>query len=379
MTAETNERRLLVAAIASKFGKSMRWVLRDEREIKMTAETKLTQLNVTDIIPSGDNPRIINEKSAEFIELVESIERLGVIVPVHVRDHPVQAGKYELLAGERRLLAAAKTKRKIIPAICHGQIDNKEAFEITFIENFARQDLTPLEQGKAVETLLIKYKGDTAAVASKLGKSTRWVLQRQAIHKNLIGEWKKAIVEDYEFRDWTASHLQIIAALPAEFQKDILADYSFSDTPSVMELEKEVAKEMRLLSSAPWDVNDVCSKCTKRTSCRPGLFDDTSDAEVIKKNDRCLDKNCWDNKFAAYIEQRAGELKKQYNELVFAVMPDDYINYYEYKELKKKFGNITKQWKSSKEGAKGALPALIVFGKNAGELRWLKPLGDNSP
>ncbi|GAH78556.1 unnamed protein product, partial [marine sediment metagenome] len=99
---------------------------------------QLVELPVTDILPSGNNPRIINEKDPGFIELIKSIRARGVVVPIHVRNHPKQKDKYELLAGERRLLAA-RANVPTIRAINHGVIDDDAAFEITFIENFARE------------------------------------------------------------------------------------------------------------------------------------------------------------------------------------------------------------------------------------------------
>jgi len=345
---------------------------------------QFVELPVADIVPSGNNPRIINEKDAGFAELAESIKAQGVIVPVHVRRHPAQKNKYELLAGERRLLASAKVERDTIIAIDHGDIGDDEAFNITFIENFGREDLTPLEQGKAVVILLTKYKNDAQAVASKMGKSVRWVMQRAAIDKNLSERWKKASSEDSSLANMTASHFGPIAALPVEVQDEIFEDYidmgewCYGEVPTVAELEKIIAEMLRLLSKAPWDLDDAklldkvkaCSKCSKRSSHQPGLFDDTTDLEVVKKNDRCLDQNCWERKAAAYLDLRAAELKNKYHNLVFAVMPD--INYSEKSKLILKYDNIASQWKASKEGAKDALPALMVHGKNAGELRWIK-------
>jgi len=349
-----------------------------------TQTEQLIELPVTDVIPSGNNPRIINEKDPGFIELVESIEARGVVVPIHVRNHPGQENKYELLAGERRLRAAFCTERLTIRALNYGDIGDDEAFEITFIENFAREDLTPLEQGKAAAILLTKYKGDAQAVASKMGKSVQWMMQRAAIDKNLGEKWKKAITEDSGLTTFTASHLGPIAALPINVQDELFEDYidagdwCYDDQPTVAELEKIIATMLRLLNKAPWDLDDAkllekvpaCSKCSKCSSHQPGLFDDTTDEKIVKKNDRCLDKGCWARKMEAYIDLRAAELKNKYHNLVFAVMPD--IGYSEKSTLILKYDNIALQWKASKEGAKNALPALIVHGKNAGEMRWIK-------
>ena len=114
-------------------------------------------LKVDDIEISKNNPRTINEKSDTFKELAESVRASGVIVPIHVRRHPKDAKGFELLAGERSLRACSVTGRDIIPALDHGTISDEKSFEITFAENFCREDMTVMEQGKAVQILLQKY------------------------------------------------------------------------------------------------------------------------------------------------------------------------------------------------------------------------------
>ena len=338
------------------------------------------ELLVQEIVPNKDNPRIINEKSPEFAELVESVKAMGVIVPVHVREQPKGSG-YLLLAGDRRLLAARKVGKDKIKAINHGKINDDQAFEITFIENFGRVDLTPLEQGKAVETLMVKYKNDTQAVASKMGKSTRWVLQRQALSKNLSKEWRKAIIEDVYLGVLTAAHLQLIAALPLNVQNDLLKyefdEYALSEIPSVKQLENQLAQRLILLSKAPWDLSDTkliekakaCSTCTKRSSHQPGLFDDTTDKETVKKNDRCLDNVCWEEKLFAWLKMRFTELRAKHPTLTWVATQQDYE---QRSQIRAELGNVLfGGWKNSKESTKNALPALVIDGNDIGQVRWI--------
>ena len=352
---------------------------------KNSERPQLENLQTTNIIATADNPRTINEKGQAFTELLESIKTQGVIVPVHVRLHPKKLGKYELLAGERRLIASIRADKKTIPAINHGGISDEEAFEITFAENFGREDLTPLEQSRAVVILLGKYKNDAQAVASKMGKSVRWVLQRAAISRNLCEEWQKALQNFCLLAQWTPSHLGLVAALPKETQEDLLEDLEYEDwyyekIPTTAELEQLINNKLRLLSKAPWDLKDssliteamACSKCPNRSSHQPGLFDDTTDKEIVKKNDRCLVEKCWNSKLSAFVELKSKELRAVHKNLVFAVMPDQDFFYNDRRELSDKYGAVFNQWTSSKQGARGALPALIVFGKNAGELYWIK-------
>jgi len=335
------------------------------------------------IVPSPDNPRIINKKAQEFLDLVDSIRGSGVLIPIHVRQHPKQKGKYELLAGERRLIAAQICQLKTLPAIVHDGMSDEEAFELSFAENFAREDLTVMEQGKAVIMLLAKYKNDRQAVASKIGKSIQWVSQRIALAKNLSKNWQQALTEpeqDMEIPRWPASHLQRIAVFPKDVQDQLLEDIAYDEMPTTPELDELLKKQLMALSQAPWDVANAelietakaCSKCPKRSSAQPGLWDDTLDAEAIKKNDRCLDRNCWDDKMTAFIKARALELRAKYPNLVAAVMPDQNVKYNDRQQLEQQYGLVAYQWKLAKEGGKDAVPALIVFGAQAGELKFIK-------
>lgn len=335
---------------------------------------QLMELQVMDIIPSGDNPRTINEKSAAFVELTESIKSQGVIVPVHVRIHPKQKGRFELLAGERRLRATTKAGRGLIPAINHGKLNDEQAFEITFTENYARKDLTPLEQGKAVVTLMEKYKGDTEAVASKMGKSIKWIRQRQALGTKLSKAWRKVLTKDSDFQNWTASHLQRVATLPESMQTDLLECYRYNDQPTLKKLDAEIAEMLQLLSKAPFDTTAAgCTKCQKRTSCQPGLFDDTLNPEALKKNDRCLDRVCWDTKMSSWLRVTFDTKKTELPNL--CPIATEYIRTQSL--CVNEFPNLLTHYDFRQSGkkAKGAIPGFIVYGKALGTVLWIKPTG----
>ena len=339
---------------------------------KKQLSEQLIELQVVDVIPSGDNPRIINEKDAAFLELAESIKAQGVIVPIHVRTHPKQKNRYELLAGERRLKATTKASRGLIPAIDHGRLNDEQAFEITFAENFAREDLTPLEQGKAVVTLMEKYKGDTEAVASKMGKSIKWVRQRQALGTKLSKAWRKALTEDSDFQNWTASHLQRVAALPESMQTDLLDSYNYNDQPTLKELDTEIAEMLQLLSKAPFDTSTAgCTKCRKRTSCQPGLFDDNLEPEALKKNDRCLDRICWEEKTRSWLRVTFDAKKTELPNL--CPIATEYIRTQSL--CVNEFPKLLTQYdfESASKKAKGAIPGFVVYGKALGTVLWIKP------
>ena len=217
-------------------------------------KTEFMQLPTATIMPSGENPRIINEKDPRFVELAESVAAQGVMVPVHVRP---KGKKYELLAGERRLRAAKVAKRETIPAIFHQGMTDAEAFELTYAENFCREDLTPLEESRAVATLLEKYKNDTPAVAAKMGKSERWVRLRAFLHKGLIKDWQNVLsTEDpnhCEFAHWTTAHFELVARLTNAAQAELLAELvkGWGDgIETVAQLQEQINQFLRQLSKA---------------------------------------------------------------------------------------------------------------------------------
>ena len=348
-----------------------------------TGKVNVAVLDVSSVMFNPANPRIINLKSESFLELANSVKANGVIIPVHVRPYPKQKGKYELLAGERRVRAARYANLAQVKAIVHENLSDADAFEITFAENFAREDLTPLEEGKAVQTLLEKYKGDVKAVASKMGKCISWVTQRARINKYLIQKWHKTITDADDGDDIThitAAHLQLIAAMPENIQAQLFEKYSYN-LPTVGELTETIDELIRFLKSAPWDKGDTtlvsglcaCEKCLKRSSSQPGLFDDTTDEEQIKKNDRCLDYTCWHKKEIAYLVRKAQELKKRYPNLVFTIPTSQYNIPQAIREsLHFYFENVFSDFKDSKEGAKGSIPALMIYGADVGKMKWIK-------
>jgi len=353
----------------------------------MVTKPKLRRVKLDRLIVDAENPRTIDQSSAEFAELVRSVKARGVIVPVHVRKHPSKENCWQLLAGERRFVASLNAKLTEIPAIDHGEIADVEAFEITFAENFARKDLTPLEQGRAVVLLLEKYKGDSLAVASKLGKSNRWVLQRQALGTKLTKAWVKAASHDGEWRLYTAAHLQLIAALPKEVQGQLLHNLNGYNDYTVKQLETQIEKWMRQLSKAPWltdgKLSGKCARCQKRSAAQPGLFDESSDAEEVKKNDRCLDRKCWMKKMASYMRSAFERAKKE-NPTITPVAND--ATYGERLEFGVNFNlhgpvpDISSGYGLviTKQGDKNAKPGFVIIGRDEGSIKWFRPVGSNS-
>src|SRR6266481_6254358 len=100
-------------------------------------------------------------------ELTESIRISGVLQPVVLRHG--EAGRFQLVAGERRWLASKRAGKATIPAVVR-QISNEQAMEITIIENLQREDLNPMEQARAFERLSREFGLTQEQIASRTGK-----------------------------------------------------------------------------------------------------------------------------------------------------------------------------------------------------------------
>jgi ParB family chromosome partitioning protein len=103
-----------------------------------------------------------------LLALADSIRERGVLQPVIVK--PVEDG-YELVAGERRWRAAQLAGEATIPALVDATVDRAGSLELALIENIVREDLSPIEEGRALATLLEDLRMTGGVLAKRLGRS----------------------------------------------------------------------------------------------------------------------------------------------------------------------------------------------------------------
>jgi ParB family chromosome partitioning protein len=130
-------------------------------------EERLHQLPLELIGPNPDQPRR-SFGATELAKLADSIRAHGVLQPVLVRALP--GGRYELLAGERRLRAAQAAGLERIPAVVRAAAEG-ERLELAMIENMARQDLNPVEAGRACAALVEEFGLTKEEVGRRVGRS----------------------------------------------------------------------------------------------------------------------------------------------------------------------------------------------------------------
>jgi len=131
--------------------------------------SNINKLSITDLIRSRFQPRKnFNKESLE--ELTNSINERGVIQPIIVRQSESQNNKYEIIAGERRWLAAQNAGLHEVPVVITEANDLK-SLEFAIVENVQRHDLNSIEEANGYQRLIDEFGYDQDKVAKFIGKS----------------------------------------------------------------------------------------------------------------------------------------------------------------------------------------------------------------
>lgn len=247
---------------------------------------------------------------AALKELTESIKSVGVAQAILVRpfrDEMVKCEAFEVVAGERRVLAARQAGLEEIPATVRDLSDD-QVIELQLIENLQREDLHELAEAEGYEQLA--KRGHSADdIAAKVGKSRGTVYARMKLLA-LIPEARKA----YYDGKLCASVALLVARIPEQLQKQALKDvtalqWGYGDDKAPMSAraaQKHIHDTYMLrLSDAGFKTSDAdlvpaagpCSTCPKRTGNQPELFGDVTNAHV------CTDPGCFKQKVAAHAER----------------------------------------------------------------------------
>ncbi len=136
-------------------------------------ETKTNKLSLSDIVPNKYQPRK-NFDEENLIDLTNSVKERGVIQPIIVRKSNSDNLKYEIIAGERRWLAARKAGLHEIPVVV-TEADDLKSLEFAIVENVQRHDLNPLEEAQGYKRLIDEFAYDQEKVSKFIGKSRSYI------------------------------------------------------------------------------------------------------------------------------------------------------------------------------------------------------------
>ena len=141
----------------------------EELKEKIIEKKELNKVSISDLSRNPYQPReIFNETKLE--ELTKSIKKNGVIQPIAVRPKKNELGKYEIIAGERRWLAAQKAGLHEIP-VTVLDLSDQESLEVAIVENIQRDDLNPIEEAKGYKRLFEEFKYDHESISKLMSKS----------------------------------------------------------------------------------------------------------------------------------------------------------------------------------------------------------------
>ena len=130
---------------------------------------KLNTVSISDLSRNPYQPRQhFNEEKLD--ELANSIKKNGIIQPIAVRHSNSDQNKYEIVAGERRWLAAQRAGLHEVP-VNILELSDVESLEVAIVENIQRDDLTPIEEAKGYKRLSEEFKYDHANISKLMSKS----------------------------------------------------------------------------------------------------------------------------------------------------------------------------------------------------------------
>ena len=170
------------------------------------SETQKNHLPVSELVPNKYQPRKIFEE-INLEELSNSIKERGMIQPIIVRRSNDDKSKFEIIAGERRWLAAQRAGLHDVPVVI-TDADDLKSLEFAIVENVQRHDLNPLEEAQGYKRLIDEFSYDQEKVSKFIGKS------RSHITNSLrLLSLPSEVIKLIETQKLTAGHAKILVGL----------------------------------------------------------------------------------------------------------------------------------------------------------------------
>ena len=136
-------------------------------------ESQKNQLPISNLIPNKYQPRKIFDEN-NLVDLTNSIKERGVVQPIIVRKSNIDKFKFEIIAGERRWIAAQRAGLHDVPVVII-EADDLRSLEFAIVENVQRHDLNPLEEAQGYKRLIDEFSYDQEKVSKFIGKSRSYI------------------------------------------------------------------------------------------------------------------------------------------------------------------------------------------------------------
>ena len=160
----TSKKKGLGRGLTALFGDQQEKVKKEDK-----TRNKSLKASISDLSPNKYQPRVYFDEE-KLKELANSIKKNGIIQPIAVREDKVDPGRYEIVAGERRWLAAQKAGLHEVPIVLLD-LDDNEALEVAIVENIQRDDLNVIEEAKGYKRLSEEFGYDHEKIANFMSKS----------------------------------------------------------------------------------------------------------------------------------------------------------------------------------------------------------------
>ena len=169
-------------------------------------DTNINKLSVSDLVRNKFQPRKIFDKD-NLNDLTNSIKERGILQPIIVRKSNDDNSKFEIIAGERRWLAAQRAGLHEIPVVV-TEADDLKSLEFAIVENVQRHDLSPLEEAQGYKRLIDEFFYDQEKVSKFIGKSRTYITNSLRL---LI--LPADVIKLIESRKLTTGHAKILVGL----------------------------------------------------------------------------------------------------------------------------------------------------------------------
>ena len=185
-------------------------------------EKNINKVSISDLVSNKFQPRKIFDKD-NLQDLTNSIKERGIIQPIIVRNSSENNSKYEIIAGERRWLAAQKAGLHEVPVVI-TDVDNLTSLEFAIVENIQRDDLNAIEEARGYQRLIEEFFYDQEKVAQFIGKSRSHI----ANHVRLLS-LPEAVLKLIETKKLSTGHAKILVGLVnAEFVANKIVEKKLS-------------------------------------------------------------------------------------------------------------------------------------------------------
>ena len=177
-----------MSAAKKGLGRGLSALFGDIENKSASKENQRNKIPIADLQRNKYQPRTIFDQE-KLSELSQSIKENGVIQPIAVRPNKYDPGKYEIVAGERRWLAAQKAGLNEVPVMVLD-IDDQKSLEIAIVENVQRQDLNIIEEAKGYQRLIKEFGYGHEKISKFMSKSRSHIsntLRLLTLPEDIIG------------------------------------------------------------------------------------------------------------------------------------------------------------------------------------------------